>query len=182
MPPWTIIVMRHVEMNADPNDPDLSDAGKKWKVMSRLSGKIAVVTGASKGIGAGIARGLAAEGAAVVINYASSKGRRCRVVADIKAEGGKAIAVQGDVAKAADVEKIFAITPTSLWSAISSISALAGRVSGAGLCSPFSNFRFGGAETGSIADRERFAGRPSEPGVRRRESTASADSLADMPA
>ena len=78
--------------------------------MKRLSGKIAVVTGASKGIGAGIAKGLAAEGAAVVINYASSKDGADRVVADIKAKGGKAIAVQGDVAKAADVEKIFAET------------------------------------------------------------------------
>ena len=78
--------------------------------MSRLSGKAAVVTGASKGIGAGIAKGLAAEGAAVVINYASSKAGAERVVADIKAKGGKAIAVQGDVAKAADVKKIFAET------------------------------------------------------------------------
>jgi 3-oxoacyl-[acyl-carrier protein] reductase len=75
--------------------------------MNRLSGKTAVVTGASKGIGAGIAKGLAAEGAAVVINYASSKAGADRVVADIKAKGGKAIAVQGDVAKAADVKKIF---------------------------------------------------------------------------
>jgi 3-oxoacyl-[acyl-carrier protein] reductase len=78
--------------------------------MSRLSGKTAVVTGASKGIGAGIAKGLAAEGAAVVVNYASSKDDADRVVADIKAKGGKAIAVHGDVAKAADVEKIFAET------------------------------------------------------------------------
>jgi 3-oxoacyl-[acyl-carrier protein] reductase len=78
--------------------------------MNRLSGKTAVVTGASKGIGAGIAKGLAAEGAAVVINYASSRDGADRVVADIKAKGGKAIAVQGDVAKAADVKKIFAET------------------------------------------------------------------------
>jgi 3-oxoacyl-[acyl-carrier protein] reductase len=78
------------------------------KVMSKLSGKAAVVTGASKGIGAGIAKGLAAEGAAVVVNYASSKGDAEKVVAEIKAKGGKAIAVQGDVAKAADVKKIFA--------------------------------------------------------------------------
>jgi 3-oxoacyl-[acyl-carrier protein] reductase len=76
--------------------------------MGRLSGKVAVVTGASKGIGAGITKGLAAEGAAVVINYASSKDGADRVVAEIKAKGGKAIAVHGDVAKAADVEKIFA--------------------------------------------------------------------------
>lgn len=78
--------------------------------MSRLSGKTAVVTGASKGIGAGIAKGLAAEGAAIVVNYGSSKEGADRVVADIKAKGGKAIAVQGDVAKAADVKKIFAET------------------------------------------------------------------------
>jgi 3-oxoacyl-[acyl-carrier protein] reductase len=78
-----------------------------WKVMSRLSGKIAVVTGASKGIGAEIAKSFAAEGAAVVVNYASSKDGADRVVADIRAKGGKAIAVQGDVAKAADVKKIF---------------------------------------------------------------------------
>jgi len=78
--------------------------------MSRLSGKTAVVTGASKGIGAGIAKGLAAEGAAVVINYASSKDGAERVVADIKAKGGKAIAVQGNVAKPADVKKIFGET------------------------------------------------------------------------
>jgi 3-oxoacyl-[acyl-carrier protein] reductase len=78
--------------------------------MSRLSGKTAVVTGASKGIGAGIAKGLAAEGAAVVINYASSKDGAERVVAEIKAKSGKAIAVQGDVAKAADVKRILAET------------------------------------------------------------------------
>jgi 3-oxoacyl-[acyl-carrier protein] reductase len=78
--------------------------------MNRLSDKTAVVTGASKGIGAGIAKRLAAEGAAVVVNYASSKDGADRVVADIKAKGGKAIAVQGDVAKAADVKKIFAET------------------------------------------------------------------------
>jgi 3-oxoacyl-[acyl-carrier protein] reductase len=76
--------------------------------MSRLSGKAAVVTGASKGIGAGIAKALAAEGAAVVVNYASSKEGAEKVVADIRAKGGKAVAVQGDVAKAADVKRIFA--------------------------------------------------------------------------
>ncbi|MFP5229666.1 MAG: glucose 1-dehydrogenase [Acidobacteriota bacterium] len=78
--------------------------------MSRLKNKVAVVTGASKGIGAGIAKGLAAEGAAVVVNYASSKADAEKVVAEIKAKGGKAVAVQGDVAKAADVERIFAET------------------------------------------------------------------------
>ncbi|MGH9665674.1 MAG: SDR family NAD(P)-dependent oxidoreductase [Bryobacteraceae bacterium] len=78
--------------------------------MGKLTGKVAVVTGASKGIGAGIAKGLAAEGAAVVVNYASSREGADRVVAGIAKEGGKAIAVQGDVAKAADVQRIFAET------------------------------------------------------------------------
>jgi 3-oxoacyl-[acyl-carrier protein] reductase len=72
-----------------------------------LSGKIAVVTGASKGIGAGIAKSLGAAGAAVVVNYSSSKDGADKVVAAIKAEGGKAIAVKGDVAKAADVKRLF---------------------------------------------------------------------------
>jgi 3-oxoacyl-[acyl-carrier protein] reductase len=78
--------------------------------MSKLAGKVAVVTGASKGIGAGIAKGFAAEGASVVVNYASSKEGADRVVAEITAKGGKAIAVQGDVAKAADVTRLFAET------------------------------------------------------------------------
>ena len=75
--------------------------------MGKLTNKVAVVTGASKGIGAGIAKGLAAEGAAVVVNYASSKEGAERVVAEIQAKGGKAIAIQGDVAKAADVKRLF---------------------------------------------------------------------------
>lgn len=78
--------------------------------MGKLTGKVAVVTGASKGIGAGIAKSLAAEGAAVVVNYASSPEGAERVVAEIKKTGGKAIAVRGDVAKAADVERLFAVT------------------------------------------------------------------------
>src|SRR5271169_6654231 len=77
------------------------------KVMSKLSGKAAVVTGASKGIGAGIAKGLAEEGASVVVNYASSKAGADQVVADIVKKGGKAIAVQGDVSKPADVQRLF---------------------------------------------------------------------------
>jgi 3-oxoacyl-[acyl-carrier protein] reductase len=78
--------------------------------MGKLSNRVAVVTGASKGIGAGIAKGLAAEGASVVVNYSSSKEGADRVVADIKAKGGKAIGVQGDVAKAKDVQRMFAET------------------------------------------------------------------------
>src|SRR2546423_9250245 len=76
----------------------------------KLTGKVAVVTGASKGIGAGIAKHLAAEGAAVVVNYASSKADADRVVIQITKNGGKAVAVQADVAKKADVDRLFAET------------------------------------------------------------------------
>jgi 3-oxoacyl-[acyl-carrier protein] reductase len=78
--------------------------------VSKLRNKVAVVTGASKGIGAGIAKALAAEGAAVVVNYASSKEGADRIVNEIKHSGGKAIAVQGDVSKSVDVQRIFAET------------------------------------------------------------------------
>ena len=78
--------------------------------MSKLTGKVAVVTGASKGIGASIAEHLAAEGASVVVNYASSKTGADAVVGRITAHGGKAIAVQGDVSKAADIVTLFAET------------------------------------------------------------------------
>jgi 3-oxoacyl-[acyl-carrier protein] reductase len=74
----------------------------------KLNGKVAVVTGASKGIGAGIAKELAAEGAAVVVNYASSKADADKVVDEITKGGGKAVAVQGSVAKKAEVERLFA--------------------------------------------------------------------------
>jgi 3-oxoacyl-[acyl-carrier protein] reductase len=74
----------------------------------KLTGKVAVVTGASKGIGASIAKHLAAEGAAVVVNYASSKAGAEQVVGEITRNGGKAIAVKADVAKKADIDQLFA--------------------------------------------------------------------------
>jgi len=73
-----------------------------------LSGKVAIVTGASKGVGASIAKHLAAEGASVVVNYASSKKGADKVVADITGNGGKAVAVPADMAKKADIERLFA--------------------------------------------------------------------------
>jgi 3-oxoacyl-[acyl-carrier protein] reductase len=78
--------------------------------MGKLTNQVAVVTGASKGIGAGIAVALAAEGASVVVNYASSKEGADRVVKEITGKGGKAIAVQADVSKPADVTRLFAET------------------------------------------------------------------------
>jgi 3-oxoacyl-[acyl-carrier protein] reductase len=76
----------------------------------KLDGKVAVVTGASKGIGADIAKHLAVEGAAVVVNYASSKEGADRVVDEIAKRGGKAVAVQADVAKKKDIERLFSET------------------------------------------------------------------------
>jgi 3-oxoacyl-[acyl-carrier protein] reductase len=78
--------------------------------MKKLTGKVALVTGASKGIGAGIARSLAAEGAAVAVNYASSKEGADRVVDEITKRNGRAIAIHGDVASLGDIERIFAET------------------------------------------------------------------------
>ncbi len=82
----------------------MSTSGKK------LAGKVAVVTGASKGIGAAIAKQLAADGASVVVNYASSKSGADKVVGEITAQGGKATAVQGDMAKKSDIDRLFAET------------------------------------------------------------------------
>src|SRR5262245_56451692 len=77
---------------------------------NKLSGKVAVVTGASKGIGAEIAKHLAAEGASVVVNYASSRAGADKVVAEITGKGGKAVAVQADVSKPEDIRRLFAET------------------------------------------------------------------------
>jgi 3-oxoacyl-[acyl-carrier protein] reductase len=81
--------------------------------MERLKGKVAIVTGAAKGIGSAIAKGLAAEGAAVVVNYANSKAGAEDTVKAIVAAGGKAIAVQADVSKAAQVDAMFATAKSS---------------------------------------------------------------------
>src|SRR6478672_8995002 len=78
--------------------------------MGKLTGKTAVVTGASKGIGASIAEHLAAEGAQVVVNYASSKSGADAVVDRITKKGGKAVAIQADLSNPADVERLFAET------------------------------------------------------------------------
>src|SRR5437764_14449798 len=74
----------------------------------KLNGKVAVVTGASKGIGAGIAKELAAEGAAVIVNYTSAKSDADKIVDEISKAGGKAVALQANVAKKSEVQKLFA--------------------------------------------------------------------------
>lgn len=78
--------------------------------MGKLSNKVAIVTGASKGLGASIAKHLAAEGAAVVVNYSSSKKEADQVVSAIKKEGGKAIAIQANMTKETDIDHLFAET------------------------------------------------------------------------
>ena len=84
--------------------------------MGELTGKVAIVTGASKGIGAAIARRFAEAGAAVAVNYASSKADADRVVDKIIREGGEAVAIQADVAKSADVKRLFKETKAKLGS------------------------------------------------------------------
>jgi 3-oxoacyl-[acyl-carrier protein] reductase len=84
--------------------------------MKKLAGRVAIVTGASKGIGAAAAKALAAEGAAVAVNYSSGKEGAERVASQITREGGKAIAIQADVSKAADVKRMFELTKKSFGS------------------------------------------------------------------
>jgi 3-oxoacyl-[acyl-carrier protein] reductase len=86
----------------------MQNASERAKMNNgKLNGKVAVVTGASKGIGAGIAKEFAEAGAAVIVNYASSKTDADKVVNEITKRGGKAVAVQGSVTKKEDVEKLF---------------------------------------------------------------------------
>src|SRR5258706_5830242 len=81
----------------------------------KLEGKVAVVTGASKGIGASIALHLAAEGASVVVNYSTSSDGANRIVGEINGNGGKAIAVQANLAEEGDVRRLFAETGGKVW-------------------------------------------------------------------
>jgi 3-oxoacyl-[acyl-carrier protein] reductase len=107
--------------------------------MKKLANKVAVITGASKGIGAGIAKSLAAAGASVVVNYASAKAGAEKIVAEITADGGKAIAVQGNVSNADDVTRLFDET-TKAFGAVDIL------VNNAGV------YKFGGIEEISAED------------------------------
>ena len=102
--------------------------------MGRLTGKVAIITGASKGMGADIAKAFAREDAAVVVNYATSREGADKVVAEINGHGGKAIAAQGNVANVGDIKRIFAET-------LSSFGGLNILVNNAGVCefSPLEN-------------------------------------------
>src|SRR5580700_11491580 len=95
-------------------DQDSSRDSKLWwekeTSYEQAQGKVAIITGASKGIGAAIAKGLAAAGAAVAVNYAGGKEGAERTVAEITRSGGKAMAIQGDVSNAAEVKRLFAKT------------------------------------------------------------------------
>ena len=93
---------------------DVDMASRRYSTVGKLTGKTAVVTGASKGIGAGIARAFAEEGANVVVNYARGKDDAEKVAADIQSSGGKSITVQADVSKKSDVDKLFAEATKSL--------------------------------------------------------------------
>ena len=92
---------------------ELTETNQEIGLSKKLSGKVAVVTGASKGIGASIALHFAAEGAAVVVDYSSSKVGADRIVGEITGKGGKAIAVQADVTKEADIRRLFAEASTA---------------------------------------------------------------------
>src|SRR5438270_3498142 len=94
-------------MSIELSDRHQSSARSKGEAMGKLTGKVAVVTGASKGIGAAIAAKLGAEGANVVVNYASDKAGADRVVKAVQDGGGKAVAVQADVSKQEQVKKLF---------------------------------------------------------------------------
>jgi 3-oxoacyl-[acyl-carrier protein] reductase len=76
-------------------------------IMGKLTGKVAIVTGASKGIGAGIAKGFAAEGAAVVVNYCATREGAKRVVKEIEEKGGRALAIRADLAKPEEIRQMF---------------------------------------------------------------------------
>ena len=98
--------------------------------VGELSGKVAIVTGASKGIGAAIARRFAEAGAAVAVNYASSKADADKVVDEIVRKGGKAVAIQANVGKSADVKRLFAETKAKLGRPASSSTTPASSPSG----------------------------------------------------
>jgi 3-oxoacyl-[acyl-carrier protein] reductase len=102
---WAVKIQRLVRLERKQRSQE--EERNKMK-NGKLDGKVAVITGASKGIGAGIAKEFATEGALVVVNYASAKQDADRVVDEISKANGKAIAIQGNVAKKADVERLFA--------------------------------------------------------------------------